>query len=151
VGWIARSALEVSRGVRALRQPRLLLRIALHTALAWGAIVAATWVGIRSAGAHIGPWDTMILMPLLVLGISVPTPGGAGGYHAAMVFGLTRLFGVDPAVAAGAGFLMHALVLVPVILLGTVLLFVDRMPFGDLVRAARQIRDLGAAPMERPS
>ena len=151
LGWVARFAVAVSRGVRALRRPRLLLRVGLQSTLAWGAIVVASWIGIRSCGADIGLWDTMILMPLLVLGISVPTPGGAGGYHAAMTFGLTRLFGVDPAVAVGAGFLMHALVVVPTIGLGLVLLTLDRLPFGDLVRAARQIRELGSEPVERPS
>jgi len=149
VGWLARSLFAVSRGIQALKRPRLLARVVLQTMLAWGAILLATWLGIRASGADISPGDAMILLPLLALGIAVPTPGAVGGYHAAMTFGLTRLFGVDAAVAAGAAFLMHALVLVPVIVLGLVLLIVDRMPFGDLVRAARQIKDLGDAPVER--
>jgi uncharacterized membrane protein YbhN (UPF0104 family) len=88
----------------------------------------------------------LIMMPLLVLGIAIPTPGGAGGYHAAMKFGLTRLFLVSESVAVGAGFLMHAVVVIPVVLLGSALLIVDRIPVQDLFRAARQVRDLGSSP-----
>jgi uncharacterized protein (TIRG00374 family) len=151
LGWIVRSVLAVSRGTQAFKRPRLLLRVLVHTTLAWLVISLATWVGIWASGAMISLWDVMILMPLLVLGIAVPTPGGAGSYHAVMTFGLTRLFGVDASVAAGAGFLMHAIVVVPVILLGLILLFIDRLPFADLLQAARQVRNLGATPAEHPS
>jgi uncharacterized protein (TIRG00374 family) len=149
LGWLARSLLAVSVGIQAFKRPRLLLRALVHTALAWAVIVVANWIGIRACGAEISVWDAMTLMPLLVLGITVPTPGGAGGYHAAMTFGLTRLFGVEAAVAAGAAFLVHAIVVVPVILAGLVLLVADRMPFSDLVRAARKVRGLGAYPREQ--
>jgi len=44
----------------------------------------ATWIGIRAAGAPIGFADTLVMMPLLALGVSLPTPGGVGGYHALM-------------------------------------------------------------------
>ena len=48
----------------------------------------------------------MFMQPLLALGVAVPTPGGAGSYHAAVNFGLA-LFGVSWATAAGAGIILH--------------------------------------------
>ena len=47
-----------------------------------------TWIGIRSAGADVGFADILVMLPLLALGVSLPTPGGVGGYHALMQFGL---------------------------------------------------------------
>ncbi len=135
---IGGAVLAVSGGVLALRRPRLLARVVLHTFCAWILIALGTWLGVRAAGAEIPFRGILVILPLLVLGIALPTPGGAGGYHAGMVFGLTRLFPVDEAAAVGAAFLVHAGVILPVIAAGVVLLFVERIPFGDLLRVGRQ-------------
>jgi hypothetical protein len=134
----------------------LLLRIALHTALAWGMILASTWVGIRSCGVEITLGGTMVLLPLLVLGIALPTPGGAGGYHAAMRVGLIQLFGVAQPLAVGAGLLQHAVIVLPVIAVGVLILVLDRISVQDLLHAAQQVRALGSpdeavVPPERPA
>ncbi|MHC4430076.1 MAG: lysylphosphatidylglycerol synthase domain-containing protein, partial [Planctomycetota bacterium] len=121
-------------------------RIALYTLLAWLLIAASTWIGIRACGVQISFGSTLIILPLLVLGIALPTPGGAGGYHAAMRVGLIQLFGVAEPAAVGAGLLVHAAVVLPVILLGVLILIVDRIPIQDLVEAVRQVRLLGASP-----
>ena len=85
------------------------------------------------------------MLPLLALGVSLPTPGGVGGYHALMQFGLTALFGVDPTVAAGAGILMHLAIVLPVLVLGPVLLYTEKVSWSDLVAAGRKVRALGHA------
>jgi len=151
LAWMVRSWLAVARGAEALTRPLLLLWITLHSVMVWVTISLGTWLGLQACGVAISPWSVMILMPLLALGISVPTPGGAGGYHAAMAFGLSELFGIDPSIAVGAGVLLHAVSVVPMILLGLILLRLDRLPFRDLLDAGRQIRDLGAAPVEDPT
>jgi len=145
IPWIARSVLAVSRGLDALRDPRLLGPALLQTLLVWLTIAGATWVGLRAAGALIPPAGTLVIMPLLALGIAIPTPGGAGGYHLAMKIGLMSLYGVAEPVAVAAGFLTHLVVVIPVVLLGAVLLIVDRIPLQDLVQAARQVKALGHA------
>jgi uncharacterized protein (TIRG00374 family) len=129
--------LALSRGIEGFRQPRLLVRMLFHTALAWLCIAVGTWLGIRACGAPISLGAVFVILPLLVLGIALPTPGGAGGYHAAMVFGLTRLFGVDNAVAVSAAIIVHASAILPVVLAGVAFLFVERIPFRDLVRVGR--------------
>jgi len=62
-----------------------------------------------------------------------------------MQIGLTSLFGVDPTVAAGAGLLMHLAIVLPVLVLGGVLLYTERIAWSDLVAAAKQVKDLGQA------
>jgi len=151
IPWIARSVLSVSRGLEALRQPRLLGRALLQTLLTWLAIAAATWVGLWACGAVIPPAGVLVIMPLLVLGIALPTPGGAGGYHLAMKVGLMEFYGIAEPVAVSAGFLMHLAVIVPVVLLGVVLLIVGQIPIQDLVQAARQVKELGKAEVSGTS
>ncbi len=151
--------LGLADGMSALKNPRLFLIVTFHTALAWSLIVAGTWLAVRAAGVSIQIEAMCVILPLLVLGIALPTPGGAGGYHAAMTFGLTALFNVDQAAAIGASFLAHLIVIVPVVVLGVALLFVDRIPFHDLLNAARQVRGAGEgggpsiitrSPVEKP-
>jgi uncharacterized membrane protein YbhN (UPF0104 family) len=116
-----------------------------HSLLAWLTIGLGTWIGIRAAGADVRFADVLVMLPLLALGVSLPTPGGVGGYHALMQLGLTSLFGIDPTVAAGAGILMHIAMVVPVLLAGPVLLYTEKVSFADLVAAGKQVRALGHA------
>ena len=139
-----------------MRRPALLARIALHTLLAWLTITASTWIGLRSCGVEISFGGTMMLLPLLVLGIALPTPGGAGGYHVAMRVGLTELFLVGNTLAVGAGLLVHAASVLPVILLGGWMVVMGRSSIRDLLRALRQVREMGspsspARPAGRPA
>ncbi|HZN55318.1 MAG TPA: lysylphosphatidylglycerol synthase transmembrane domain-containing protein [Candidatus Polarisedimenticolaceae bacterium] len=147
VRWLGHAILGFSSGMEALRSPRRLIPIIVHSLLAWLTIALGTWIGIRASGADVGFDAVLVMLPLLALGVAIPTPGGVGGYHAAMQFGLTRLFGVDPTIAAGAGLLVHIAIVVPILLLGPVLLRVEGVSWSDLVAAARQIKSLGAAPV----
>jgi uncharacterized protein (TIRG00374 family) len=145
VRWCGRAALGLSRGAAALRSPRRLFRIVAHSLLAWTTIGLGTWIGIRAVGANVGFADVLVMLPLLALGVSLPTPGGVGGYHAAMQFGLTKLFGVDPTIAASAGLLMHLMIVVPILALGPTLLYTEKISWSDLVAAGKQVRALGHA------
>ncbi len=155
-GWLGRFVLSLSDGVQALKRPALLARIALYTLLAWLTITASTWIGLRSCGVEISFGGTMMLLPLLALGIALPTPGGAGGYHAAMRVGLTKLFLVGNPLAVGAGLLLHAASVLPVVLLGGWMVVMGRSSIQDLLRALRQVREMGspssgAGPTGRPA
>jgi uncharacterized protein (TIRG00374 family) len=145
VRWLGRATLGLSRGVDALRSPRRAVPILAYSVIIWGVIALATWIGIRAAGAGIGYADTLVMMPLLALGVSLPTPGGVGGYHALMQFGLVSLFGIDPTIAAGVGILLHLAIVLPVLVAGPILLRVEKVSWSDLVAAGRQVRELGHA------
>lgn len=141
--WIGRSLVALSSGARAFRSPRLLALIVVHSLLAWGTISLATWIGVQAAGARVPYGVVLVILPMLALGVALPTPGGAGGYHGAMKFGL-MIFGVAQPIAVAAGLLMHAVCIIPVILLGMLLLWVERISWKEMVAAARQFRSLGS-------
>lgn len=144
--WVGNTALELARGADALRSPTALVAILTQSVGAWLMIAAGTWIGIRASGADVPFAATLVLMPLLALGVALPTPGGAGGYHFAMAWGLMNLFGIAPETAAGAGILMHLAIVIPVLVLGPILLRADGIAWKDLLSAARQARALGATP-----
>ena len=140
--WFGRAALSLSSGADALRSPRQLWRIVLYSLLAWIAITGATWFGVRAAGVELSPQAMLVILPMLVLGVAVPTPGGAGSYHGAMKVGLT-LFGVAEVLAVSAGLLVHAMITIPFIALGVLTLWTEEISWRDLVVSARQLRGLG--------
>lgn len=57
-----------------------------------------------------------------VLGLAIPTPGGVGGYHAAVAYALTGFYGVAAAPAAATALVTHAVAFVPVTLAGVAFL-----------------------------
>jgi uncharacterized protein (TIRG00374 family) len=142
--WIGRSLLSVADGAEALKRPRLLFRVFFHTMMAWIIISVGMWIGMRACGADVSLGVVLVIQPLVALGIALPTPGGAGGFHAAVTFGLAKIFGVPQAVAIGTGFLVHLMVVTPVLVIGSLLLLLDRLPFHDLLEAGRRVKQLGA-------
>ena len=141
--WGGRAFLSLASGTEALRRPRLLALVLGYSLLAWLTIAAGAWLGVRASGADVSLAAMMVMLPLLAFGVAVPTPGGAGGYHAAMAFGLQMLFGVPADAAVAAGILMHLAVVLPVIVLGLVLLKTERISWADVRAAARGVRGLG--------
>lgn len=145
VRWGGRSFLAVARGARALRSPLLAAGILLHSVLAWTMIAAGNWMGMRAAGADIPFGAALVILPMLVLGVAIPTPAGAGSYHALMKQGLL-LFGTSEVVAVSAGLLVHASFTLPVILIGVAVLWIERVSWSELMGSARQFKDLDGAP-----
>jgi len=74
-----------------------------------------------------------------VLGLFVPTPGGVGGYHAAVQFALTSVFQVPIATATGVALIAHAVSFVPISIIGFGLFAASparREGFSSLVKPA---------------
>lgn len=152
--WVVRTAIEVSHGATALARPRLALRIALHSLAAWLTIAVGTWLGVRAVGADVPLGAIFVILPMLALGVALPTPGGAGGYHGAMKAGLVA-FGVAGSIAVSAALVVHVLVTVPILVAGCTLLWTEGISWHDVRAAARGMRQMGvrgAGPvMENPS
>jgi uncharacterized protein (TIRG00374 family) len=140
--WLGRAGVSLAHGAGALRSPRAVGLVLMYSIAAWVMIAGGTWVCIRSVGAEISAGAILVILPMLVLGVAVPTPAGAGGYHGAMKAGL-MLFGVSQVTAVSAGLLAHMMMVVPVIVAGVVLLWTENVRWGDLISGARQFRQLG--------
>lgn len=140
--WGGRVVLQLADGVAALRRPRLAIKVVLHSLAGWFTIGIGTWLGIRAVGAPLPFLAVFVVLPMLALGIAVPTPGGAGSYHGAMKVGL-MLFGISEIDALSAGLMMHAMIVLPTLLVAALVVPLERWSWKDVIGAARQFRRLG--------
>lgn len=140
--WLGRAGVALAHGAGALRSPRAVGLVLIHSLAAWLMIAGGTWVCVLAGGAEVSFGTMLVILPMLVLGVAVPTPGGAGSYHGAMKAGL-MLFGVSQVTAVSVGLLAHMMMVLPVIVVGAVLLWTENVRWGDLISSARRFRQLG--------
>ena len=84
----------------------------------WLSIGLGIWAVTRAFGIDMPFTGSFLLIALLVVGVSVPTPGGVGGFEAAVQIGLTSFYAVPNDRAVGAALVLHAVSLLPTIVLG---------------------------------
>ena len=92
-------------------------------------------LGARSLGVEFAFFDTLLVVGFLTVGVSVPTPGGIGGYHVMCALALTMLFGADPTLAKAVALLNHAISFLPVTFLGIFL-------FAKAGLSSRQVKSM---------
>jgi uncharacterized membrane protein YbhN (UPF0104 family) len=105
-------------GFASLRTPRLLVLVAGGSIAMWLVINVQIWCVMRAFGVELPLAAAFVVTTAAVLGLAVPTPGGVGGYHAAVQFALTDVFHVPVATATGVALIAHAVSFVPVSLIG---------------------------------
>lgn len=133
--------LKFAEGLAVVRTPRrLALALALSLPL-WLTIGWGIWAVIRAFGIDLPFTGSFLLIALLVVGVSVPTPGGVGGFEAAVQIGLTSFYAVPNDRAVGAALVLHAVSLLPTVVLGFGFLVQTGLGFGG-------IRTLAAAAAE---
>ena len=78
----------------------------------WGCYVLMADIPLRLLGLSevhgLGLLDAFALMAVGAIGMSLPSPGGAGSYHYATVLALTALFSVPASPAAAYAVIGHA-------------------------------------------
>ena len=105
-------------GFEVARQPVRLLRIFLWSIPMWLGVAAGAWCICYAFGIPLPPSGSLLLMGLMVLGVSVPTPAGTGAFHAAFQIGATRFYGAPPEAAIGAALVLHLVTFGPVAAVG---------------------------------
>ena len=129
---LAQVLLKFSEGLAVVRTPR---RLALALALSfplWLSIGWGIWSVTRAFGIEMPFTGSFLQIALLVVGVSVPTPGGVGGFEAAVQIGLTSFYGVPNDRAVGAALVLHAVSLLPTVVLGFLFLLQDGLGFGGM-------------------
>jgi len=118
-------------GFASLKTPRLLFLVGAGSILMWLVINVQIWCVMRAFGVDLPLPAAFVVTTAAVLGLAVPTPGGVGGYHAAVQFALTSVFHVPLATATGVALVAHAVSFVPISLVGFVWLAVKPVRKGD--------------------
>ena len=132
---------HVAEGASFLRSPGRAARVGAESLLLWIVVACGSWVGLLAARVRIPFPGTFLLVALSAVGISVPTPGGAGTVHVAFQRGLIDLFGVEPNLASAATVLYHPIsIYIPPIVFGVVFAWRD----GLSLAKARGLASAGA-------
>ncbi len=105
-------------GFASLKSPRLALLVGGSSLFMWFIINVQIYCAMRAFGLELPLSAAFVVTTAAVMGLVVPTPGGVGGYHAAVQFALTTFFHVPVAAATGVALLAHAISFVPISLIG---------------------------------
>lgn len=117
---------HLTEGAAFLRTPLLALRVALESVTLWVVVTFAGWLGLLAAGVRIPAPGMFLLLAITAVGLSVPTPAGAGSVHLAYQIGLVKVFGVEPNLASAATFLYHPVsIYIPPIVFGLAFAWCD--------------------------
>ena len=105
-------------GFASLKTPKLAALVAGGSLFMWFVINVQIYCCMRAFGLTLPLSAAYVVTTAAVLGLVVPTPGGVGGYHAAVQFALTDVFRVPLAIATGVALIAHAVSFAPISLIG---------------------------------
>jgi len=117
-GPAERFSLSLLGSLEVLAEPWAWIRLPALSFLTWSPLLIGTVAGLRAAHLDVPLVAPLLLVPLTALGVAIPTPAGVGGFHAAMTWGLSRIYGVEPEPAAAAAIITHAGSVLPVVAVG---------------------------------
>jgi uncharacterized protein (TIRG00374 family) len=117
-GAIAKVAERFARGLGAIRRPGRVLGALAWSFPLWLSIGFGIWAVAMAFRFAVPFTGSFLLMAILVIGVAVPTPGAIGGFHEAFRIGTTMFYGAPDAAAVGAAIVLHAVSVVPSLVLG---------------------------------
>jgi glycosyltransferase 2 family protein len=138
---LASVAGRFTTGLAIVRQPQRLFVALLLSFPLWLSIALGIWWGARAFHIALPLTGSLVLMSLLVVGVSVPTPGGVGGYHEAFRIGATALYAAPNDRAVSAAIVLHAISFVPITLVGLTMMAREGLNLGRVRDLARQSHD----------
>jgi uncharacterized membrane protein YbhN (UPF0104 family) len=131
---LARFVETFAQGLAVMRQPLRLVEALVVSFLLWLSIALQIWLVSQAFHITFPYTGTFLVLMFLVVGVAVPTPGGVGGFHEAFRIGATSFFGADNDTAVGAAIVLHAISVVPVVIVGLLFIIQDGLKIGGLAR-----------------
>jgi hypothetical protein len=137
-GLLARVAEKFARGLGVIRRPRRLFVALMWSFPLWLSIAAGLWAVAIAFGIALPFSGSFLIIALLSIGVSVPTPGAVGGFHAAYRYGATAFFGAHEDAAVGAAIVAHVLSQAPSLFLGLFFAAQEGLNLSGMQRLARE-------------
>ena len=128
-------------GLGVAREPGRLAVVFAWSFAMWLCVCASAWYVCQAFGIGLPVSGSLVVMVMMVLGVAVPTPAGAGGFHAAFQLGVTSFYGAQNDAAVGAALVLHIVSFLPVTLLGLVLMLRAGLSFRGAVDLASAVGD----------
>lgn len=133
-------------GLGSLGSLRDALVVTAASLFLWSIIAFQIWATLHAFDLVFPFPVTYFVLTWAVLGLAIPTPGGVGGYHAAVAYSLTGFYGVAKNTAAAFALVSHALSFVPITLIGLVFLVLG----GFSLRSLATEREPSSSPSPTP-
>jgi uncharacterized protein (TIRG00374 family) len=133
-GMIAGLVRTLAEGFAVVRSPWRVLAALGWSLVLWLSIAAGLWLVAVGFGIPMPFTGSWLMLAPLVVGVAVPTPGGVGGFHEAFRIGATSFFGADNDTAVGAAIVLHAISVLPVVIVGLLFIIQDGLKIGGLAR-----------------
>lgn len=124
------------QGLAVAGEPRRLAEAVAWSVPLWLSIAVGIWLVTVAFRMTIPFTGSFLILALLVVGVSVPTPGAVGGFHEAFRVGATVFYGVANDRAVGAAIVLHALSFLPVTIVGAAFMLQDGLNL-------RRVRSIG--------
>ena len=138
--------LKFVEGLAVVRTPKRLASALFLSFPLWLSIGFGIYAVTLAFGIDMPFTGSFLMIALLVVGVSVPTPGGVGGFEAAMQIGLTSFYAVPNDRAVGTTLVLHAVSLLPTIVLGFLFVMQDGLGFGGM----RNLASAARVPTDTP-
>jgi glycosyltransferase 2 family protein len=121
-----------AEGLHAVRRPQQLLLVFAWSFPLWLCIALGIWLVSQAFRIDLPFVGAFLVMTLLVVGVSVPTPGAIGGFHMFYQIGVMSFYHASKDKAVGAALVLHAVSFVPVTLLGIVFMVQEGLTLGRM-------------------
>jgi uncharacterized protein (TIRG00374 family) len=136
-------------GLGIMRSPRNLVWSIVWSLPLWLSIALGILITTWAFSLPLSFSGAFLVVGYLTVGVAVPTPGAAGGFHYFYKVALTQLFGAPDSAAGAAAVVLHLVTFVPVTVLGLVYMWRDGLTLGQIRAVGEQA---GATPPEvRPA
>jgi uncharacterized protein (TIRG00374 family) len=119
-------------GLRVMRSPMDLVWSFVWSVPLWLSIALGILWTSWAFGLTMTLPGAFLVVGYLTVGVAVPTPGAAGGFHYFYKLAATQLFGAEESVAAAAAIVLHLVTFVPVTLLGMFYMWQDGVSLGQV-------------------
>jgi uncharacterized protein (TIRG00374 family) len=125
-------------GLGAVRRPgRVIVALVLSFPL-WISICLGPWAVAQAFQLAVPFTGSFLLVAMLVIGVAVPTPGAVGGFHEAFRIGVTTFFGAANQAAVGAAIVLHAISVVPYLVIGLMFAAQEGINFSKMRQLAAE-------------
>ncbi len=121
-----------AEGLAVMRRPAPLIVSFVLSVLLWMSIGLGIWLTSRAFDLTFSFVGSFLVIMFLVVGVSVPTPGGVGGFHKMYQFAVTTFFGAAAEAAAACAIVLHAVSFVPISIMGLIFMLQDGLTFRSI-------------------
>jgi uncharacterized protein (TIRG00374 family) len=132
----------LAEGLAVMRRPGPLVAAVGLSILLWLSIAMGIWLTSKAFDLTLARLDSFLVVSYVATGVSIPTPGGLGGFE----WGYreaARLLSVGPDKATAVAVVLHAVSFLPVTLLGLFFMWQDRLTLGGMRNVKATVESSG--------